>query len=345
MRLLITTQAVDLNDPALGFFHLWIEALAKECEQVHVICLKEGIHRLPQNVSVHSLGKETGRSRLKYVWRFYRILYALRKDYDAVFVHMNSEYVVLGGLFWRQWGKHIVLWRNHRLKGFSTWLAVHMADTVLYTSPSAYVARFGNAKRMPIGIDTETFAPAGTRAPDNSILFFGRLDEVKHPDVFVAALGKLYERGTSFSADIVGDPTHAGSLYAQTIHKAAGNLTRADVLQMRPSIANADAPELFRSHAIYVNLTPSGSFDKTIGEAASCGSIIVAANEVLRGILPDALIVDQLSAESVARGIEAALKLSADERTTLSRTLREYVVREHSLSLLARRLMGILTPH
>ena len=56
-RLLITTQAVDLDDPVLGFFHRWIEEFAKHCESISVICLKEGRHDLPDNVHVYSLGK------------------------------------------------------------------------------------------------------------------------------------------------------------------------------------------------------------------------------------------------------------------------------------------------
>src|ERR1041385_8548279 len=120
MRLLVTTQAVDLNDPVLGFFHRWIEELAKHYEHVHVICLKEGEQRLPSNVSVHSLGKEQGRSRVKYLVLFYRYIWTLRNEYDAVFVHMNQEYVLLGWKLWFLLGKRIVLWRNHKKGSFLT---------------------------------------------------------------------------------------------------------------------------------------------------------------------------------------------------------------------------------
>src|SRR3989338_9057482 len=123
MRLLICTQAVDTTDPVLGFFHGWIVALAKHAEHVHVICLKKGEYRLPSNVLVHSLGKEEGRSLIKYTLRFYRSIWSLRNDYDSVFVHMNEEYVLLAGVFWRLLGKRIVLWRNHKKGSWRTRLA------------------------------------------------------------------------------------------------------------------------------------------------------------------------------------------------------------------------------
>src|SRR3989338_101391 len=115
MRLLILTQAFDLDDPALGFFYRWIEELAKQLEHVHVVCLKKGTYRLPENTAAPSFGRESGTSRLKYISRFYRYIFSLRQEYDVIFVHMNSEYVVFVGAFWRLWGKRIVFCRNHKV--------------------------------------------------------------------------------------------------------------------------------------------------------------------------------------------------------------------------------------
>src|SRR3989344_2582413 len=99
MRLLICTQAVDKDDRVLGFFHTWLIEFAKHFKQITIICLKEGAHTLPNNVLVYSLGKEKGHpphlSKLVYAWRFVRLAWKLRKNYDAVFVHMNQEYVLL----------------------------------------------------------------------------------------------------------------------------------------------------------------------------------------------------------------------------------------------------------
>src|SRR3989338_2534636 len=129
MRLLIITQAVDNNDPVLGFFVSWIRELSKRFESVDVICLREGTHSLPANVSVHSLGKENleiENWKLKilrrplYIMRFYRYAWSLRRSYDAVFVHMNQEYVLLGAILWKLLGKRVYMWRNHYSGGALT---------------------------------------------------------------------------------------------------------------------------------------------------------------------------------------------------------------------------------
>jgi len=68
MRLLIITQKVDKNDPILGFFHRWIEEFAKYCQSIIVICLQKGEYNLPKNIKILSLGKEKGKSKIKYIF-------------------------------------------------------------------------------------------------------------------------------------------------------------------------------------------------------------------------------------------------------------------------------------
>src|SRR3989344_3044591 len=100
MRLLIVTQKVDIKDPILGFFHRWIEEFAKNFEKVIVVCLEKGEFYLPENVKILSLEKEESKSKVRYIVHFYKYIWEERKNYDTVFVHMNQEYVLLGGLFW-----------------------------------------------------------------------------------------------------------------------------------------------------------------------------------------------------------------------------------------------------
>lgn len=328
MRLLIFTQVVDVDDPVLGFFCRWIEEFATRCERIHVICLREGKHKLPANVSVRSLGKESGQSRLKYLARFFRYSWALRREYDAVFVHMNEQYVLLGGVLWRILGKRIALWRNHKMGFWTTRCALRLATVVFYTSPQAFIAYSPKAKKMPIGIDTNLFSP-GTAPVENSILFLGRLDAVKKPEMFLGAMQQLADTHPQARADVYGHPTPGREAFAEELKKKFSTLPN---VAFHGAVTNDSTPALYRSHAVYVNTTPSGSFDKTIGEAMAAGCIVVIANDALRGIVPDSCIVDPSSVDSVAAGIRTALEMPQAESASLTRTQREYIVREHSLA-------------
>lgn len=330
MRLLILTQKVDRNDPILGFFHRWVEEFAKNFEKITVICLEEGEHDLPENVRVLSLGKENGRSRFKYIWNFYKYIWKERKNYDVVFVHMNQEYVILGWKFWKLWGKKIYLWRNFPYGTIFTRIAVLLSDKVFCTSPQSYTAQFKKTEIMPVGIDTEFFKPdPSIEKIPNSILFLGRIDEVKRVKEFIEALKQLT---IPFKANIYGDPTYPNSVYEKEVIELAKPLVEKGLLTINSSVTNDETKRLYQSHEIYVNLTPSGSFDKTIIEAMASGCLVVCTNEALKGVLPESFIVG----DSASCCIKEAL--SVEDKQMIIDTSRNYVLQKHSLDKLVNRL-------
>jgi glycosyltransferase involved in cell wall biosynthesis len=259
----------------LGAYHTWIEEFAKHFERVVVICLEKGEYNLPKNVRVLSLGKESGKSRFKYLKNFYKYIWLERDNYDTVFVHMNQEYVLLGWKLWKFLDKKIYLWRNHAKGSISTRFAVFFSKKVFYTSPSSYTARFKKSVQMPVGIDTDFFKPDSTvsRIP-NSILFLGRISPVKRVLEFVEWFNKLDQR---FVATIVGEALSKDKYY----EKKARALASERIKFIGP-VTQEEALRLYQSHEIYVNMTKAGSFDKTIFEAAACGTKVLVENKDLK---------------------------------------------------------------
>jgi len=136
MKLLVTTQAVDRTDPILGFFHRWLEEFAKHFDRVDVICLREGEHSLPQNVIVHSLGKECGESRIKYLIRFYRYFFSVffRERVDTVLFHMGAIYNILAlpfFLFRKRFHTKFIWWKTHGLLNIMGRIALTCVDEVV----------------------------------------------------------------------------------------------------------------------------------------------------------------------------------------------------------------------
>ena len=273
MRILVITQKVDKNDHILGFFHRWVEEFAKRYELVTVICLEMGECHLPANVKVLSLGKERGKSRIKYIFRFYKYIWKKRNNYDTVFVHMNQEYVILGWKSWILLGKKIYLWRNHARGGLITRLAVFLSKKVFYTSPQSFTARFKKAVQMPIGIDTNFFKPDPNvaRVP-NSILFLGRISPVKKVLEFID-----WVKSKDFMATIAGPILAEDKEYGALVLKS---LTRK--IRYIGPVTQQEARELYQTHEIFANFTPAGSMDKTIIEAAACGAKLEIRNPDLK---------------------------------------------------------------
>ncbi|HEY4528219.1 MAG TPA: hypothetical protein VJJ48_00125 [Candidatus Paceibacterota bacterium] len=269
MKLLVITQTVDKSDPVLGFMHRWLEEFGKNFEKVTVITLEKGEYNLPE-IPVYSLGKEEGKSRLTYLLRFYKYIWQLRKDYDAVFVHMNQEYILLAGDIWRFMGKKVYLWRNHGEGSLLTRLSVFLSNKVFYTSPSSYTARFPKSYKMPVGIDTNFFKPDPhvRRIPD-SVLFLGRISPIKKVLEFID-----WVKTTPYSATIAGPILPKDKEYGEIVkHRVLDSKVR----YIGP-VTQSEALRLYQTHEIYVNKTEAGSFDKTIFEALACGCKLIVDN-------------------------------------------------------------------
>jgi glycosyltransferase involved in cell wall biosynthesis len=212
MKLLIVTQKVDSNDQNLGFFHAWIREFAKHAEELSVICLEEGAHDLPAKVRILSLGKERQKSRIQYVWRFYKYIWRERHSYDAVFVHMNPEYVVLGGPLWRILGKKIALWYTHKSVDLKLRLAELMADRVFTASRESFRLKSRKVMVTGHGIDTDYFVPKyGQVSSDiTKIVTAGRVAPVKHIDVIIKSVKELVDENIDVELAIIGAPVQSG---------------------------------------------------------------------------------------------------------------------------------------
>lgn len=281
MKILIITQVVDSEDLYLGFFHRWIEELANKFEAIEVICLKEGTHAFPHNVRVHSLGKEKGkRPPLVYAFRFLVFAWKLRPNYEAVFVHMNQEYILISGWLWKLLKKKIYLWRNHYAGSWLTDLAVSLSHKVFYTSRHSYTAKYSRAVQMPVGVDTVRFhTDASVERKPNSILFFGRMMPSKRPGLVLDALIELHKRGVSYRATFAGSAPLGEEDFLTALKQRTADAGLSEQVSFVPGVKNVEALKLYQEHQIYVNAGRSGMLDKTIFEAAASGCIVLAASD------------------------------------------------------------------
>ena len=346
MRILIITQKVDINDPILGFFHSWINKFAPHFEKVSVICLEKGEINLPNNVKVYSLGKEAGKSKLKYVSRFFRYILGLAREYDTVFVHMNQEYMLMGGWFWRLTRKKIIFWRNHPKGNLLTRVASHLANTVLCTSKFAFVARYKKTQLMPVGIDTHIFGSQNSNKRERDrgrILSIGRVSPIKNIDLMIETIRILHDRKVSCKFDIVGSPVNPeDSDYRDKLVRDAQDLVESGVINFLPAVPHHETPELYAQHEVFLNLTPTGSLDKTIFEAAVSGTIPVVTNLSLQGEIDPRLIVREASPQLIANCVELILDLKEDEKDALRKKLASNVLEHQSNNALTTKLVKIL---
>lgn len=340
MKLLFITQKIDENDDVLGFVHGWLAEFSSHFSSIKGLCLYKGSHHLPDNVSVVSLGKENEVSRLTYITRFYSFIWNERKSYDAVFVHMNVEYILLGSLFWRLTGKRVVLWYNHTYGDWKGRLAMKLANKVCHTSPYAFTAGTSKSVIMPAGINTRQFAFAENNKEARSILYIGRIARVKKVDLFVRALRLLHEKGIDFMLHLYGKADDVQ--YKKELDELALPLVESSKLQFCGSVANKDASEIFARHQVSVNLTPAGNFDKTVLESMACGCIPVVSSKAFVGIVSPECITEEDNPEKLAEKIQYILALPESRKIEMRKEMRSKVEREHGLGVLAEKIRSLM---
>ena len=312
MNLLIVTQAVDHNDPILGFFVRWVEEFAKNAERVEVICLKEGEYHLPKNVRVHSLGK--GRNtprfarRIAYACRFLRLAWRLRHDYDTVFVHMNPEYLVIAGWLWRLLGKRTALWYTHKSVNLKLRIAVFWAHVVFTASKESFRLSTRKLHIVGHGIDTAAFSAAPRCARHGTtlrVLTIGRLAPSKRLREMLAALDVLHRQGTDFSFTIAGvSATRADEGYEHAIRADLLHKPYASAVTFLGAVSHVSIPALLAKADVFINLSTTGSMDKAVLEALAAGVPVVTTNEAFRELLePVGLYVKEDTPETIAAAL------------------------------------------
>lgn len=253
MKLLICTQKVDPQDPVLGFFVRWIEEFKKHAE-VEVISLKD-------------LGDK---SKLLRAWRLLRL--ADGKEYDAVLVHMNPEYIVVAGWLWRLRGKRTGLWYTHKSVDLKLRIAAMFANVIFTASKESFRLPSKKVRVMGHGIDTDFFCPDPSVAREDWWVSVGRLNPSKRHDLAIRA---AHEAGRQLY--IVGEGPERNNL--EHLARELG----VDVVFVG-GVSHKEVRNIFRRAARFVHTSETGSLDKVVLEAVACGCPVSTGDPALKFI-------------------------------------------------------------
>ncbi|MCG2694872.1 glycosyltransferase family 4 protein [Candidatus Parcubacteria bacterium] len=350
-NILIVTQKVDINDDILGFFHGWILEFAKNYEKVTVICLEKGDYDLPVNVKVLSLGKEklkTKNSKLKtyrsflYIKNFFKYIWQERKNYDKVFVHMNPEYVVLGGLFWKIWKKKIALWYTHKNVDLKLKIAEKLVNIIFTASKESFRLESKKLRIVGHGIDIDKFIPdRNYLKKDNffEIVTIGRISTTKNQFLMIEAINLLIEQDIkNFIFNIVGAPiTDVDKKYYEELKEYIEENKLENFVKFIGSVSHAEILPYYQKSDIFVNLSDTGSIDKVVLEAMSCGVYVLTSNDAFKSILPNEFLLEK-NLEILASKIKNFIKQGREEKSMIIKKLRDIVVENNSLPELIKKI-------
>jgi D-inositol-3-phosphate glycosyltransferase len=138
---------------------------------------------------------------------------------------------------------------------------------------------------VPAGVDLDRFSPApdrGRRPGPPRLLFVGRLQPLKGPDVAIRTLAEVRRTLPDARLRIVGGASGAGvgtgATGPRALQELAADLGVADAVDLEPALPQSTLVERYRDADVLLVPSRSETFGLVALEAQACGTPVVAAD-------------------------------------------------------------------
>jgi glycosyltransferase involved in cell wall biosynthesis len=350
MNVLVFNLGMDAEHSELGHTTAWVNELARRCDHVSVITMFAGQLAVEDNVTVHSLGKELGRSEPRRLVEFYRLARQVVRErrIDACFAHMAPLFTVLFAPVARRHRIPVLLWYAHPTVTPTLRVAHALADRCVTASRESFPLPSNKLHVVGHGIDTQRFTtPADVDGSyKDTALAVGRITPRKHLDEMVEAVALLErEHDQTVRLELLGGPsTAADHEYGARLKRSVTALGVEHLVRFRGPVPFPDIPSNYHRGMLSLNSSDT-ALDKAILESMASGCIPVSRNpafQALANVHGFDWLVPAPGPSGLADCIRRALERGRDERDSLVAELRGIVVDEHSLSTLSDRLVAHL---
>lgn len=344
MRVVFICQAVNQRDPIQATTVRWIKALAgkPQVEAVTVIALRKGRFTLPDNVTVCAI---KGTNRLITLTRFYKeMLRAVLRKTDCFFVYQGGPYPALLLPFKLITGKPIYQWKAHPYVSLMMRFYARFCDTKVFTSTqNAFPLNLPNIRVVGQGVDTAEFRLKHV-IKTGDLVTVGRISPVKRLDRMIRAVARCNCRyGTSYRLDIYGPTLEKDREYREGLEALISELNLSAMVSFRGIAPQDQLPDILNRYQLFLNFSET-ALDRAVVEAMACGLPVISANPCVEEILPlelrDLLTLPEEDMDMQAERIHRLLSLDDVRLAETGRTLREVVVRDHSVEALFDKILA-----
>lgn len=325
MKLLFITQKIHEKDDDLAFTILWIKEFIRQGVEVKVICLEK--RDFDDSFPVYSLGKENNTGKIGRVFIFFKLIFSLK--YDRVFVHMNPEYITLGGWFWFLKKIPVYLWYTHYTMHVHLWFSGKICKRMFCATKQSLPKFEGNQKKIVTnhGIDINFWERREKKDINKyDLLAVHRICRSKRLELAIVALKYL---PIEYNLSIYGRDMEK-DYYQELL-----DLVKKEKLDKRVKFAGAvpmeELKNVYPRYGTMINMA-SETIDKTMLEGMMHGLYVVTTKENSKAIgLPKWPEDDQ--PKTLANFI-----LNNDFSKYSFDYLRNIIINNHSLEALIKKI-------
>jgi glycosyltransferase involved in cell wall biosynthesis len=270
---------------------------------------------------------------------------AKRERVDACIVHMAHHWAARLGPMLRLLRVPTILWYAHGSVSRSLRRAHRGASAIVTSSSEGFRLPSTKVTVIGQGIDTDLFRPLHEHAR-NVVLSVGRISARKRIDriVDVAAALESMKAPTPIRIRIVGPTaTREDVSYRSEMVGSIARRGLASRVALEPALLPAALAAAHGEAFAHLNLSETGSMDKTVLEALACGVPAVTSNvafvQMLRELHGDLLVEPTASPPEIAERLCARFEARGQLPST---TFRDLIVGHHDLDSYTDRLLTVV---
>lgn len=343
-RVLIITQKMDKKDDLLGFFPTWVNKMSEQVAKIDVVTLFWGDYKCPENVSVHSLGKEYGTWRIWRAIKFVYFMFRYGLGKNLIFAHMSPIFAILAWPFAKIYGVKLALWYVHRSVTTKLKIAEKLVDIIYTTTPESFRLKSDKVKFVGHGIDVDYLKPKYEREyPSGKNINFiavGRLSPIKNYETLISAMKMLKDMEIDFKLNIIGEAVMTDDYeYEVKLKKMVNELNLDENINFVGKLPFTEIANYYHQSDIAFNMAPTGGLDKAVLEPMACGLPVLVSNEAFRpffGQFANDLIFCYNNPADLAQKVANLLK---KDIVKIGKYLSHVVEQKHNVNILIKQIL------
>jgi glycosyltransferase involved in cell wall biosynthesis len=348
VNVLVVNFEMDQGGPVLAWQARVVQELAAHVDHVTVLSERVGQFTVPSNVAVVPIPRfmvgparklGTGWLLNFKVWRL-----CSSRAIDVCFVHMAHEWTYRLAPALRARGVPVLVWYAHGSTSRRLRITERLAARIITSTPEGFRLPSDKVHAIGQGVDTDLFSLIDRPLDGDAIVYVGRIAPRKQVHLLVEAMAILRDRrhvppirlvmiGPSITAD---DQT-----YRVALSSRIADLDLTSHVALLDAMAQQDTVSAYEHAFLHVNVSDTGSMDKTVLEALACGCPVLTSNPSFRELLypHPAFLLGNPTPDAIASRIEKAYAT----RGLIDRAaIRRMVVGHHDLSTYSDRVVAQL---